>query len=71
MFKVDKVAIVKRGVYLVRFQAMDLRDKVLQGHYFFHKKPLVTKPWLVEVDFTKEGVKTLSVWVQLRLPLKY
>lgn len=69
-FKVDKVAMVKRGVFLVRFPAIDSRDKVLQGHYFFYKNPLIMKPWSEKVDFD-EYVKTIPVWVHLRLPLKY
>lgn len=44
---------------------------MLRGYYFFDKKPLVIKPWSVEVDFTKEDVKTIPIWVQLRLLLKY
>ena len=42
--KVDKVAMVKRGMFLVRFQTMDARDQVLVGHFFFDKKPLIMKP---------------------------
>lgn len=33
--KVNKVVMVKKGVYLVRFLTMDSRDKVFAGHYFF------------------------------------
>ncbi|XP_048489821.1 uncharacterized protein LOC125491779 [Beta vulgaris subsp. vulgaris] len=70
-FNVDKVALIKRGVFLVRFNAMDSRDSVLNGHYFFDKKPLIMKPWSPDIDFVKEDIKTLPIWVQLRLPLKY
>lgn len=60
---VDKAAMIKKGVFLVRFQAMDSRDKVLDGHYFFDKKPLILKSWSPDVDFEQEDVKTLPIWV--------
>lgn len=68
---VDKAAMIKKGVFLVRFQAMDSRDKVLDGHYFFDKKPLILKSWSPDVDFEQEDVKTLPIWVQLKIALKY
>lgn len=68
-YNVDNVAIINRGVSLVRFQAMDSRDAVLNGHFFFDKKPLIMKIWSLDIGFVKEHVKTLPVWVQLRLPL--
>lgn len=67
MFKVDKVALIKKGVYLVRFSAMDSRDRVLNGHYFSEKKPLIVKPWTHEMNFEKEEIKTLPIWVQLKI----
>lgn len=70
-YNVDKVAMIKRGVFLVRFNAMDSRDLVLNEHYFFDRKPLIMKPWSPDIDFVKEDIKTLPIWVQLRLPLKY
>lgn len=42
---VDKVTLVKKGIFLVRFHAMDSRYHVLNGHYFFDNKPLVVKQW--------------------------
>ena len=66
-----KVAMVKRRMFLVRFQTMDARDQVLAGNFFFDKKPLILKPWTSEIDFEKEDIKTVPVWVQLKLSLKY
>ena len=70
-FNVDKITLIKRGVFLVRFNVMDSPDSVLNGHYFFNKKPLTLKSWSPDIDFVKEDIKTLPIWVQLRLPLKY
>ncbi|XP_056695788.1 uncharacterized protein [Spinacia oleracea] len=68
---VDKVVMVKRGVFIVRFLTMDSRDKVLDGHYFFDNKPLIMKPWNSDMDMDKEEVKSVPIWVQLKLGFKY
>ncbi|XP_056697530.1 uncharacterized protein [Spinacia oleracea] len=68
---VDKVIMVKRGVFIVRFLTMDSRDKVLNGHYFFDSKPLIMKPWDSDMDMDKEEVKSVPIWVQLKLGFKY
>ena len=36
--RVDKLPVVKKGIFLVRFEAMDSRDNVFAGNYFFDKK---------------------------------
>ena len=69
--KVDKVVLVKKGVYLVRFLSMESRDKVLQGHYFFDSKPLIVKPWDQDLDMDKEEVQVVPIWIQLKLNFKY
>ncbi|XP_021836936.1 uncharacterized protein [Spinacia oleracea] len=68
---VDKVVMVKRGVFIVRFFTMDSRDKVLDGHYFFDSKPLKMTPWNSDMDMDKEEVKSVPIWVQLKLGFKY
>ena len=68
---VDKVIMVKRGVFIVRFLTMDSRDKVLNGHYFFDSKPLIMKPWDSDMDMDREEVKSVPIWVQLKLGFKY
>ena len=70
-FKVDKVVMVKKGVFLVRFMTMEARDKMLTGHYFFDKKPLIVRPWSVDMDIEKEEVQVIPIWIQLRLNFKY
>lgn len=34
------------------------------------KKPLIVKSWSLNIDFEKD-VKTLPIWVQLKIALKY
>lgn len=61
---------IKRGFYLVRSNAMDSKDTVMTVHYlFFYKKPVIVKPWIPDVNFEKEDLRKILVWVQLRLPL--
>ncbi|XP_062089160.1 uncharacterized protein LOC133795723 [Humulus lupulus] len=70
---VDKVGTLSHGVFIVRFQNMEDRDKVISGGYiFFDKKPLIMKTWNPRDDFTKEDVKKVPIWIQLGgLDIKY
>lgn len=69
---VDKVALIKKGIYVVRFRFMEKRDSIFAGNTpFFGSKPMIMKPWSAEVDICKENVRTLPMWVQLFLDFKY
>ncbi|XP_056698498.1 uncharacterized protein [Spinacia oleracea] len=70
-YNVDKVVLVKKGVFLVRFLTMDMRDNVTSGHFFFDNKPMVVKPWTMDMDMEKEDLKSVPIWIQLRLNFKY
>ncbi|KAL2901648.1 adenylate kinase, partial [Bienertia sinuspersici] len=71
-FEVDKVASIQKGVFIVHFTTMDNRDKVLNSERpFFDHKPLIMKAWSENVDYTKDEVKVVPVWVQLELDFKY
>ncbi|XP_048491463.1 uncharacterized protein LOC125492783 [Beta vulgaris subsp. vulgaris] len=50
---------------------MDAKDHVLVGYYFFDKKPLIIKQWHSDMDFEKDDLKTVPIWVQLKLNLKH
>ncbi|XP_010694020.1 uncharacterized protein LOC104906887 [Beta vulgaris subsp. vulgaris] len=70
---IEKIVAVNKGVFLVRFHNVDQRDEVLNyGFQFFDKKPLIVKQWHAEMDFQKEDIKTVPIWIQLpALDLKY
>lgn len=72
-YNVDKVVLVKKGIFLVRFLTMDMRDKVTSGHFeFFDSKPImVVKSWSVDMDMEKEEIKFVPIWIQLRLNFNY
>lgn len=72
-FGIDKIVVVNKGLFLVRCHNLVDRDKILNdGFKFFDNKPLIVKQWHAEMDFKKEELKTVSVWIQLpALDLKY
>ena len=69
---VDRVAMIKKGLYIVRFLAMDRRDEVLApSMLLFDSKPLIMKAWEQDKDFFKEEVDVVPAWIQLRVDFKY
>ncbi|XP_074289004.1 uncharacterized protein LOC141614147 [Silene latifolia] len=50
-----------------------MKQAVLKsGHFLFHNKPMIIRPWSPKVELTKEEVKSVPVWVRLhKLPLKF
>ena len=59
----EKVALLKEGIYVVRFSSMEKRDLILAGSPpFFDSKPMILKRWTAEVDICKEDVNVLPIW---------
>uniref|UniRef100_A0A803P5I8 DUF4283 domain-containing protein n=1 Tax=Cannabis sativa TaxID=3483 RepID=A0A803P5I8_CANSA len=71
--KVDRVGSLSYGVFLVRFDTVEIRDEVLHGGYvFFNNRPVVMKAWDPDTNFKKEDIRTVPIWIQLPdLDLKY
>ena len=45
-FEIDKIYLVKKGVFLVRFKHLSEQSIVVQRVvYFFDNKPFLVKPW--------------------------
>ncbi|XP_057250156.1 uncharacterized protein LOC104890269 [Beta vulgaris subsp. vulgaris] len=59
---VDKVGMVEKGIFIVRFNSMENRDKVVNGRYpFFDGKPVMIKAWYQDMDFKRgEGQRCLT-----------
>ncbi|KAJ8423024.1 hypothetical protein Cgig2_028227 [Carnegiea gigantea] len=72
-FAINKICLVKKGVYLVRFQHIHEQTTVLQrGVYYFNKKPFLVKPWNEEMDLHTESLVSLPIWVIFSdLDIKY
>uniref|UniRef100_A0A803P5L3 Reverse transcriptase domain-containing protein n=1 Tax=Cannabis sativa TaxID=3483 RepID=A0A803P5L3_CANSA len=71
--KVDRVKVLSYGIFIIRFHFIEYRDQVINGGYvFFNRRPVIMKPWDPNVNFKKEDVKCVPIWVQLEdLELKY
>lgn len=54
------------------FALVEKRDKVLNGNNpFFDHKPMILKAWDPNVDIQRGEVRTLPIWIQLKLGFKY
>ncbi|KAL9232919.1 hypothetical protein vseg_007980 [Gypsophila vaccaria] len=72
-FGVDRVSFLDNGTFIVRLNTMEGRDALLaSGYYLFENKPLIIKPWKVDMDLVKQKVDTVPVWVRFYgIPLKF
>jgi len=70
---IDKIQVVRKGVFLVRFG--NLTDKQVvekRGFYYFDNKPLLVKSWNPAMDLQTETQKSLPLWVRFPdLDIKY
>jgi len=56
-YAINKVVLVKKGLYLVRFEDYQDTLKVIQrGFYLFDQKPFIMKPWTPEMEINTEAV---------------
>ncbi|KAH0682964.1 hypothetical protein KY290_021554 [Solanum tuberosum] len=64
---------LKHGVIVVRFETIIGKQKVLQGGiYHFDNKPFIVKEWTKELEFTKEELQTVPIWIKFTgLDFKY
>jgi len=65
-YEIDKIILVQRGVFFVRFY--NLQDKILveeKGVYCFDAKPFLIKGWNPEMDLKTKEIKSLPIWIQL------
>ncbi|KAL2938196.1 Protein SEY1 [Bienertia sinuspersici] len=69
----EKVSMVGRGLFPVRFNTMEQCERVLTGDpQFLDYKPLITKKWDPDMELHKESVKTIPIWIRFpNLELKY
>lgn len=64
---------LKNEIILVRFDTVCEGNEVIQGRiYHFDNKHLIVKAWEVDIEFTREALHTVSIWVKLHgLDFKY
>lgn len=70
---IDKISMIKNGVIVVRFDTEAGKQEVLQGGiYHFANKSFIVKEWTPELEFTKEELHTIPIWMKLPgLDFKY
>ncbi|XP_009629264.2 uncharacterized protein [Nicotiana tomentosiformis] len=71
--RIDKIAQVNRGVFLIRFTNVDDRENVVEeGVQMFDRKLIVVKLWKADCDVTKDKVDRVPIWIRLvGLDVKY
>ena len=71
--EIDKVLLIKKGLYLVTF--IGHQDAMLvaqKGVYHFDKKPFIVKAWNLEMDINIDTITSLPIWIQVpELDIKY
>lgn len=72
-YGIDRVALIGKGIFIVRFNSIESRNKELdEGIPMFDKKPVIVKPWTTDLDIKKFDVRRVPIWVRLiELDLKY
>ncbi|KAJ8420906.1 LOW QUALITY PROTEIN: hypothetical protein Cgig2_013563 [Carnegiea gigantea] len=72
-FELEKILLVKRGVFLIRF--IHVQDKITverKGVCYFDNKPLIIKSWNPKMDLQIGKISFLPLWVQFPdLDIKY
>lgn len=70
---VSQSVMLKNGIMLVRFDTKIGKNEVIQGGiYHFDNKPFIVKAWTPDMEFTREELLTVPIWVKLPvLDFKY
>lgn len=68
-----KVASMGRGLFMVKFDTMENRDKILnEGFHFFDGKPIIIQPWKADMNLLNKEIHKIPIWIELHnLELKY
>ena len=65
--KIVKIGTIAHGVFLVRFESVEMRDAALEGGFiFFDRKPFIMRPWNAIENFAKKDITVVPTWVQAR-----
>ncbi|XP_070051743.1 uncharacterized protein [Nicotiana tomentosiformis] len=62
---INKISMLKNGVTLVRFDSEIGKNEVIQGGiYHFDNKPFIVKAWSPDLEFTREELLTVPIWIK-------
>lgn len=69
---VDKVALLKNIVYIVRFLSIEKKNFVLAAFVpLFDNKSMIVRAWEQDMDVMKDQFDVIPTWIQLQLDFKY
>nr|XP_009783591.1 PREDICTED: uncharacterized protein LOC104232163 [Nicotiana sylvestris] len=70
---ISKIAMLKNGIILVRFETVAGKNNVLPRNIFhFYNKPFIVKVWNPDMELSKEEIQTVPIWIKLPgLDFKY
>ncbi|XP_060201887.1 uncharacterized protein LOC132630314 [Lycium barbarum] len=70
---INKVAMMKNGIILIRFDSEEGKNEAVQaGVYHFDNKPFIVKAWSPDMEFTREELQSVPIWIKLPgLDFKY
>ena len=61
---IDKIGMVEKGVFLIRFKTMEDRITACgMSGIMFDKKPFIVKPWTPSMSYSKDIIAHLPIWV--------
>ncbi|XP_074290689.1 uncharacterized protein LOC141617395 [Silene latifolia] len=67
-YNIDKISFLPNGVFIARFQTIEMQQAVLKsGHFLFDNKPMIIKPWVPDIELTKEEVNDAATEQKTRL----
>nr|XP_033516922.1 uncharacterized protein LOC117281193 [Nicotiana tomentosiformis] len=61
----------EEGYYVLKFHSIsDMHDVFYVGPYTINNRPIILKPWTIELDFIKEFPTDIPLWVKFpNLPM--
>ena len=63
---IDKIGMVNRGMFLVRFKTKDHQEQACSMNgILFDKKPFIDKPWFPNISYEKASIESVSIWIKL------
>ena len=62
---IDKIGMVEKGVFLIRFHSQQDRISACEMNgILFDKKPFIVKPWTPSMSYSKYNLSSLPIWVK-------
>lgn len=70
---INKIAMLKNAIVIVRFDTGIGKNEVIEGGiYHFDNKPLIVKAWNPDMEFSREELASVPIWIKLPgLDFKY